>query len=414
MMEVAGHPSSHALSPAFQAMIGACFSRSRRELPKAGNKSPGSSSSNPNAHIHKTKCNSIGLAPALRSGSAAAIRPPLFPTPTRPWPRMLFRKLGSRTPCDLHSDHWSWADYPEWLWKFKVFQMRFINLLTQHHTLQVRGQFSRRTAFKLSAMLLCLTFFAVEAQATSYPYRPKTGICGAAARGDLVAVIGFLDEDPSSIEERDRSGTPLYWATTSGEFRVVRELLARSAEVNASDSTGRTPLHAAASGRRLELVRILVANNADVHAKTKHGETPLLQACSYNLDVAAVNLLLENGAEPNVRARNGVTPLQAAAFRNIDAVKSLLEHGAEVNAPGFRNATALHWAVDGRQKAIVQLLLQHGADFKIKDEEGQTALHWAEERAAKAGLFRRRIFRDIAGMLGEAQRCFLPFPILEK
>jgi ankyrin repeat protein len=69
----------------------------------------------------------------------------------------------------------------------------------------------------------------------------------------------------------------------------------------------------------------------------------------------------------------------------------LVEYGADVNARGFRGATALHWAVDGRRPEIVRFLLDHGAAVNAQDDDNRTPLQWciSEFKEARFGAVRR-------------------------
>lgn len=79
---------------------------------------------------------------------------------------------------------------------------------------------------------------------------------------------------------------------------------------------------------------------------------------------------------------SGRTPLQAAAYRiNISAMRAFIDRGADVNAAGWRDMTALHHAcglnaVCNDQKSVdaVTLLLDNHADIDAVNSMGETAL----------------------------------------
>ena len=58
--------------------------------------------------------------------------------------------------------------------------------------------------------------------------------------------------------------------------------------------------------------------------------------------------------------------MTAARAGNIEAVKVLLSHGADVNAKeNYRGQTALMWAAAEHHAEVVKVLLEHGADWKV-------------------------------------------------
>src|SRR5436305_2057973 len=69
------------------------------------------------------------------------------------------------------------------------------------------------------------------------------------------------------------------------------------------------------------------------------------------------------------------SPLVDAAFRgDIDAVRDLIDKGADINERDSFNSTALHYAVTKRNGEMVDLLLERGADVSVKDTAGEDAI----------------------------------------
>ena len=57
----------------------------------------------------------------------------------------------------------------------------------------------------------------------------------------------------------------------------------------------------------------------------------------------------------------------ASRTGNVEAMKVLLDHGADVNAKEtLRGTTALMWAADEAHPPAVQLLIQRGADIEAR------------------------------------------------
>lgn len=111
---------------------------------------------------------------------------------------------------------------------------------------------------------------------------------------------------------------------------------------------------------------------------------------------------LKKGADVHATDKNGVTALHhAVRFRSPAAVKTLIEHGADVNQACRRNgSTPLHRAVTqtgapataGRSQAakeIIELLLAAGADPSIKNKSGKKPVDYVKDEAMKAVLKRQ-------------------------
>lgn len=86
----------------------------------------------------------------------------------------------------------------------------------------------------------------------------------------------------------------------------------------------------------------------------KKGHTKMsLQAAAYSGDLEAVKLLLDRGADVNIQAGKHGTALQAAASKGYqDIVKLLLDHDAEVNILGGYYGNALQAAVIGQNTRL--------------------------------------------------------------
>lgn len=76
----------------------------------------------------------------------------------------------------------------------------------------------------------------------------------AAAQGQLDLVRKQIEDLPNGVVDvRSGGKTPLQVAAHQGHIEVVRELLLRRADVNASDNDGDTCLHYAAFGNQPEV-----------------------------------------------------------------------------------------------------------------------------------------------------------------
>jgi len=65
--------------------------------------------------------------------------------------------------------------------------------------------------------------------------------------------------------------------------------------------------------------------------------------------------------------------------RNVNALKSQLDRGGDVNSRDEKGETLLIYAVKRNRPEIVKMLVEKGADISAKDESGKTALDYAKE-----------------------------------
>ena len=90
-------------------------------------------------------------------------------------------------------------------------------------------------------------------------------------------------------------------------------------------------------------------------------------------DLAGLKGLLDQGANTNTVDNRQITPLMyAAEIGSTDAMRILIDRGADVNAQNAFGSTALMWSVSDPVK--VRLLLDHGADVNKVAKSGRTAL----------------------------------------
>ena len=138
---------------------------------------------------------------------------------------------------------------------------------------------------------------------------------------------------------------------------------------------------AAAKGQTDELRSLVEKDPALVNAYSPDGFTPLGLAAFFG-HVEAVEALLAAGANVNLTSRESMKmpPLGSAmAVQRNDIARTLIEHGANVNAKAVNDLTALHTAAARGNLEAAKLLLDHGADINASSTDGKTPLAYAEE-----------------------------------
>jgi ankyrin repeat protein len=161
-----------------------------------------------------------------------------------------------------------------------------------------------------------------------------------------------------------RGFTPLMEAAYKGLNTLIQPLISAGADLAATSNErsmipGLTPLMWAAYAGNAEGVKTLLADGADFRAKGFQDQTALHFAARSSTD--AVRMLIEAGADVNALADDGRSPLFEAALhpQNVKTVQLLLDAGAQLNVQnkwsrwGLMEAATAH---GGRDNPVAKLL----------------------------------------------------------
>jgi ankyrin repeat protein len=268
----------------------------------------------------------------------------------------------------------------------------------------------------------------------------NTALLFAARNGDIECARLLLGFGANVNDVGADHNSALVVAAHSGNGAFAAFLLDSGANPNA-DGAGYTVLHAAVLRGDLDLVKAALLHDANPNAQTTSGTpvkrqsadfflpaalvgaTPLLLAAKYaSTDI--ISVLLDAGADLRLTAKDGTTPLMAAAnadhrrqaafiyarpedLRDVadetqgrEAVRMLLDAGADINATSQAGNTALHVAASGRSNTIIELLAQQGAKLDLKNQLGQTPLALASGRRRGADASQPNLTVDLLRKLG--------------
>lgn len=203
-----------------------------------------------------------------------------------------------------------------------------------------------------------------------------TRMIDAVKAGDADGLRGILQSDPQAAGARGDGGdSPLMTALYHGRRDLADLILAHGRQPDAAE--------AAALGNVDRLRAELDAEPDLVHRHTHDGWTPLHLAAFFG-HADAVRLLLERGADANALSANPLrnTPLHAALAGplGIDGIRLLIDAGTDVNARQHGGYTALHSAAQNGRMEIIDLLLDRGADPDLAADDGRRAVDFAREK----------------------------------
>jgi ankyrin repeat protein len=176
----------------------------------------------------------------------------------------------------------------------------------------------------------------------------------ACQQGNLETVKDLAEGITSTkknVNEKDDFGwTPLFYAVESAHTHIVTYLISQKASVRLRDNDSRNLLHHAAIGNNPTLIQTLARLGCDVNLKDSYGDVPLFYT------------------------------VRAGFF---EATEAIMAAGADVNAKGLCNDTALHWAAKRNNEDLVRLLLHKGAKKKSPDDRKTNPYDWARQAALK-------------------------------
>jgi ankyrin repeat protein len=196
----------------------------------------------------------------------------------------------------------------------------------------------------------------------------------AVVSGDVETVRALVRQDPALASARDGSGLPVVLLALFNRQREAADAL-----LEADPELG--ILEAAGAGRADRVRELLAADEAALGERTPEGFTPLGLAAFLG-GPEVVRVVLEHGADPDDDADNqfGVRPVNAAAAaRDHETMRMLLEAGADPDARQQGGFTPLHSAAHGDDVEMARLLLEHGADPALETDDGRDSARIAAD-----------------------------------
>lgn len=178
-----------------------------------------------------------------------------------------------------------------------------------------------------SAFLLAMYYRQRETANYLLSLGPKLDLFNSCVAGQTGRVLDEIRANPALLEAQSSDGwAPLHLAAFFGHAELATALIEQGAKMNAPSSNAmkNAPLHAAAAGGQVPLMALLLRYGADPNA-TQEGGWTALHAAAQSGNREMVEMLLANGAHVNVRARNNQSPLDLALSKGHEEIAALLE-----------------------------------------------------------------------------------------
>ncbi|KAJ5817795.1 hypothetical protein N7447_007803 [Penicillium robsamsonii] len=231
--------------------------------------------------------------------------------------------------------------------------------------------------------------------------RPEGHPLSMAASYGHISVVNLLLEygvRPDLHTDNYEKRTALHFAAEHGHLDIVRVLADVGSPIDPQDQNGETPLAFAAQADHLDVVEFLLSRGADPNITTRYSGTSLCRA-SFSGNINIVRCLLEHGATPNPSYPDGQKPLlqlSRAALGGYDDILDLLldrfDYVKSSTEPYQQAVLLCVAAITGRTTLLTDLLTKHNydPDLRVTDDRifypytayltpPTTALTWAAE-----------------------------------
>ena len=205
----------------------------------------------------------------------------------------------------------------------------------------------------------------------------------AVIRGDLDAVVGIVEQDPSLVnQDDDYEWRPIFHAGLRRHYDVVKYLIDQGADLSAHDGyvvhfSGEVP-------NNKKVVSLLVEyGGLDAHTEPSSDLARQFMCAVFLANVHRVKAMLRDHPElvHERYARDDTALHHAARNGDLEIVELLVEGGADVNAMTEPKHFPLYCAAGHGHVETTRFLLESGADLEAKIGGDKTIVEWLKQYA---------------------------------
>src|SRR5205085_1732451 len=156
-----------------------------------------------------------------------------------------------------------------------------------------------------------------------------------------------------------------------------------------------------------ELVRLMLEHDSPTNARGKDAKLALLAGAAFGY-TPVIERLISHGVDinapisvPTIEPNDRSVLSVACEHGQIETVRFLLDHGANVNAVTDGGVTALYIAGGFGEPEITSMLISRGARLNLRDKKGYTALKRAAENS-KQPQSNKAEYKRVIAMLKQA------------
>ncbi|ANB50636.1 hypothetical protein [Powai lake megavirus] len=193
---------------------------------------------------------------------------------------------------------------------------------------------------------------------------------------EFAAYISGLKHGEIDVNSKDENGNYLiFFAIIMNKQNILKTLIEYGSRLDVFDPEGYSVMYYPIKFGYHEIMDILLKSDQKimgvslVNLKDLKGTVPLSYAIKYK-NIEAIKILLEKGADVNYKNSDNMNALHLAVLKkDITITKLIINHIKNINSRTIQGSSALHFACSFQIFEIVKILLENGADQNIIELE---------------------------------------------